>query len=103
MLTACEREISWLDMSINSKKSYCIRIGPRCITKCSNSTTSCSSDFPWVTDMKYLGVHITQSRIYKCSFHHAKKAFHTSLNAVYVHVGRFASEEVVIKLVTSKC
>ena len=30
MLTACERELSWLDMSINSKKSCCMRIGPRC-------------------------------------------------------------------------
>ena len=29
MLTACERELSWLDMSINSNKSCCMRIGPR--------------------------------------------------------------------------
>ena len=46
--------------------------------------------------------HIVQSRIFKCSFHHAKKAFHGSLKAHYGRVGRFASEEVVIKLVTSK-
>ena len=74
MLTACEREFSWLDMSINSKKSCCIRIGPRCNSKCSNLTTSCGSDLPWVTDINYLGVHIVQSRIFKCSFHHAKKS-----------------------------
>jgi Reverse transcriptase (RNA-dependent DNA polymerase) len=103
MLTACERELSWLDMSINSKKSCCIRIGPRCNSKCSNLTTSCGSDLPWVTDIKYLGVHLVQSRIFKCSFHNAKKAFHRALNAVYGRVGRFASEEVVIKLVYSKC
>jgi len=63
MLTACERELSWLDMSINSKKSCCIRIGPRCNIKCSNLTTSCGSDLLWVTDIKYLGVHIIQSRL----------------------------------------
>ena len=103
MLTACERELSWLDMSINSKKSCCIRIGPRCNSKCSNLTTSCGSDLPWVTDIKYLGVHLVQSRIFKCSFHNAKKAFHRALNAVYGRVGRFASEEVVINLVYSKC
>ena len=33
----------------------------------------------------------------------AKRAFHRSLNAVYGRVGRFASEEVVIEIVTSKC
>jgi hypothetical protein len=103
ILTACERELSWLDMSINSKKSCCMRIGPRCNFKCSNLTTSCGSDLPWVTDMRYLGVHILQSRVFKCSFDQAKRAFHRSLNAVYGRVGRLASEEVVIKLVTSKC
>jgi len=44
-----------------------------------------------------------KSRLFKCSFHHAKRAFHRSLNAVYGRVGRLASEEVFIKLVSSKC
>jgi Reverse transcriptase (RNA-dependent DNA polymerase) len=103
MLTVCERELSWLDMSINSKKSCCMRIGPRCNFKCSNLTTSCGSELPWVTDLRYLGIQITQSRLFKCSFDRAKRAFHRSLNAVYGRVGRNASEEVIIKLVTSKC
>jgi len=88
---------------MNSKKSCYIRIGPRCNIKCSNLTTSCGSDLPWVTDINYLGVYIIQSRLFKCSFHHAKQAFHRSLNAIYGRVGRFTSEEVVIKLVSSKC
>ena len=103
MLTACERELSWLDMSINSNKSCCMRIGPRSNVKCSNLTTSNGSDLPWVTDMRYFGVHIIQSRIFKCSFDQAKRALNRSLNAVYGRVGRSASEEVVIKLITNKC
>jgi hypothetical protein len=118
MLTACEHEISWLDLLINSEKSCCIRSGPRCNTECINLTTSCGFDLPWVTDIKYLGVHIVHSRIFKCSFLRAKKDFRRSLrslNAVHGRVGRFASEEVLgrvgrfaseevlIKLVTSKC
>ena len=47
--------------------------------------------------------NILQSRVFKCSFDQAKRAFHRSLNAVYGRVGRLASEEVVIKLITSKC
>ena len=30
MLTTCDYELSWLDMSINSKKLCCMRIGLRC-------------------------------------------------------------------------
>jgi len=29
LLRVCERELTWLDMAINFKKSCCIRIGPR--------------------------------------------------------------------------
>ena len=36
-------------------------------------------------------------------FDQAKRAFHRSLNAVYGRVGMFASEEIVIKIVISKC
>jgi len=36
-------------------------------------------------------------------FDHAKRAFYRSLNAVFGHIGRSVSEEVVINLVTHKC
>ena len=29
LLDACESELNWLDMAVNSKKSCCMRIGPR--------------------------------------------------------------------------
>jgi len=29
LLNICEQELEWLDMSVNAKKSKCIRIGPR--------------------------------------------------------------------------
>jgi hypothetical protein len=103
MLTDCERELLWLDMTINSKKSCCMRIGPRCNAKCSNPTISCGSELPWVTSIRYLGVHIIQSRFFKCSLDQRKRAFYRSLNTIFGRIGRSASEEVVIKLVTSKC
>ena len=30
LLRVCERQLAWLDMAINFKKSCCIRIDPRC-------------------------------------------------------------------------
>jgi len=80
-----------------------MRIGPHFNVKCNNITTSSGFDLPWVNEMRYLGIYIVKSRSFKCSFDHAKRAFYRSLNAVFGHIGRSASEEVVINLVTHKC
>jgi len=103
LLTACEQELSWLDMSINSKKSCCMRIGSRFNVRCNNITTSTGFDIPWVNEIRYLGIYIAMSRSFKCSFDHAKRAFYRSLNAVFGHIGRSATEEVVLNLFTHKC
>jgi len=50
-----------------------------------------------------LGIYIIKSCSFKCSFDHAKRAFYRSLNAIFGHIGRSASEGVVINLVTHKC
>ena len=36
MVANCERELIWLDMCINVKKSCCMRIGPRCNVSCNS-------------------------------------------------------------------
>jgi len=36
LLHECARELDWLDMSINYKKSCCLRIGPRYDVKCAD-------------------------------------------------------------------
>ena len=40
LLHICKRELQWLDMAINFKKSCCLRIGPRCDAVCANITSS---------------------------------------------------------------
>ena len=44
--------------------------------------------------IRYLGVFIVRSRLFKCSLDHAKKSFYRSANAIFGKVGRLASEEV---------
>jgi hypothetical protein len=46
---------------------------------------------------------IPQFRVFKYLIDHAKRASYRLLNAVFGHIGRSASEEVVIHLVTQKC
>jgi hypothetical protein len=53
--------------------------------------------------MTYLAIYIVSARSFKCSLDNAKRSFHRSLNAVFGKIGRIASEEVTLHLLTSKC
>jgi hypothetical protein len=103
LLCKCEAELTWLDMTINVKKSCCIRIGPRCTFSSANVTTVDGRCIPWVNELRYLGVYIVRSQSFKCSITNAKKAFFSASNAIMGKVGRLASEEVVLTLFRSKC
>ena len=48
LLHVCETELAWLDMSINVKKSSCLRIGPRYNSFCSNLTTLDGREIMWM-------------------------------------------------------
>ena len=103
LLHICERELYWLDMSINFKKSCCMRIGPRCDAVCANITSSTGSVIAWVSEIRYLGVYFSRFRRFKCSIDHAKRSFYKAANSVFGKIGRIASEEVTLQLVKSKC
>ena len=57
----------------------------------------------WVDTCKYLGVYFVTGRYFRCTFEDTKKKFFSSFNAVYSKIGRFASEEVVVNLLDTKC
>ena len=103
LLHAIERELIWLDLTLNVDKSCCLRIGPRFDANCSSICTLDGHSLSWVNTLKYLGVYLMRFRHFKCSFAQAKRAYFRSLNAIFGKVGRFASEEVVLQLVSSKC
>jgi len=50
----CEYELNWLDMVINSKKSFCVRIGQRYDVKCASIISSSRQVIPWVTEIRYI-------------------------------------------------
>ena len=53
--------------------------------------------------MRYLGVFIVKSRVFKCDLDHAKRSFYRAVNAIFGRIGRIASEEVIIQRMKSKC
>jgi hypothetical protein len=90
-------------MTINAKKSYCIRIGKRYDIKCASIVTNNGACLPWATSIRYLGITIVQSRPFKCCLRSNKTGFYKSVNAVLGKIYGIASEETILQLIFSKC
>jgi len=103
LLHCREHELAWLDVTINFKKSCCLRIGPRCDIDCCAITTLIGVKLSWVAEQRYLGIFLVKSRSLKCSLDAAKRGFYRAANSIFGKVGRIASEEVVIHLIRTKC
>ena len=58
---------------------------------------------PWSSEIKYLGVHIVESKSFKISTDQSRRSFYCAANAIFGTVGRIASEEVVLHLILTKC
>ena len=101
LVNICETELSNIDMymSINAKKSMYIRFGPRFNVHCDNIT---EVKFDWV-DKCILRCFFVSGRQFRCSFDNAKSILFTSFNSIFSKVGRFASEDVVLNVLHSKC
>ena len=56
LLRMCEIELNFLDMAINSSKSCCMRIGPRCAISCANISTRDGRTLSWISELRYLGI-----------------------------------------------
>ena len=58
----CELELSRLDMVINTRKSCCLRVGPRNNVSCLPVSLSAGTAIPWVSEMRYLGIFIINGK-----------------------------------------
>jgi len=103
MLHNCERELVALDLVINVKKSCCMRIGQRSNVMCQRLRSLYGAFLPWLTEIKYLGAHIVESKNLKISTDQSRRSFNRAANAIFARVGRIASEEVVLHLMSTKC
>jgi hypothetical protein len=103
LLYICESELAALDLSINAKKSCCIRIGRRHNISCANLITASGKSINWNVEMRYLGIFLLSSNTFKCSFDHAKSCFFRAFNAIFGKVGRIATDDIILKLLYCKC
>ena len=83
MLHNCERELAALYLVINVKKSCCMRIGQRSNIMCQRLRSLSGAFLPWLTQIKYLDVHIVESKSFKISTDQSRRSFYHAANAIY--------------------
>lgn len=103
LLTLCEDQLSYLDMALNAKKSVCIRFGSRFKDECFPLCTTAGETLCWVDNCRYLGVFLTAAKKFKSTISNNKRSFYRSFNDIFSKVGRYASEELMVKLISAKC
>jgi len=75
MLDICCKELSLLDLKINSKKSTAIRIGSRFKAKCVD-LFAMNEIIPWSCESRYLGIYIQSGPKFKCTFEKTKAKYY---------------------------
>ena len=98
-----EDELKALDMTLNTKKSVCVRFGPRYQSECYNLRSLNGDEISWVSTCRYLGVWLLASRNFKCDYSNSKKLFFRAVNSVFGKVLRVATEDTILHLISSKC
>jgi hypothetical protein len=86
MIGICKKELDCLDMTINTKKSMCMRIGKRFNTSTSDINLN-GKVINWCSEIKYLGVYISAATTFKCNLHNTKMKFFRSLNGLLSKLG----------------
>jgi len=74
LVSLYEENLLSRELTINIKKSICTRLA-RFNAPCTNIVTSDGSDLQWVDSIRYRGVFIIRSRIFKCCLQRAMQSF----------------------------
>jgi len=102
MINLVLHELKELDMTINVKKSCCMKVGPT-YKKAAKDLIIGSDLLGWSDSIKYLGLTFISSTKLKCDFHHAKSQFFSSINGILSHIGSRTDLRVSLHLLFSKC
>jgi len=76
ILHVYDKELYWLDLTINVSKFSCMRMGPHFEVRCSNIVSTSGHEITWSNNIHYLDVYLTANNVYSCSFNHAKCSFY---------------------------
>jgi len=67
LIFSCETAINSLGLSLNYRKSVCMRMGPRHLVHCAYIKTINGNVLNWVNELRYLGIYLVDSNKLKCN------------------------------------
>ena len=97
MVRICCCELEAINLTLNVKKSKCLRIGKNCFSKCCDIMAN-NITIAWTTEVKYLGITIIRGKKFRVSFEEAKAKFYSAFNALYSKLGCILDINVIIHL-----
>lgn len=103
LVRMCELELNKLEMSLNVNKTVCLRIGARFKSRCAQLETINGDKLNWVLTCRYLGVYLHSARKFQCDFSKSRQSYHVSVNSIFESLGGISHEDVLLKLLVSKC
>ena len=101
MINICMTELSNLDLTVNPKKSVCMRIGKNFKASCSNVSIE-SIPIPWSNRISYLGITIRSSFKLMVDLKESRAKFYRSFNCLYSKI-YLANEYLIVSLIKSFC
>jgi hypothetical protein len=102
MINICKVEFDWLDMSVNIKKSACIRIGER-FRSIAKEVQLGRNTIAWCKEIRYLGIVIKSAPVFRCDFHTSKVKFFRSINGILGKLGSHPQINLTLSLTSTFC
>ena len=102
LIDICCENLAECDLLINSRKTTCVRIGPRhCHTDCDLYLNG--DKLIWKSEVKYLGINILSGRNFRCNLQPVRQKFYRSVNGIFGKIYSTNNPTVILSLINSCC
>jgi hypothetical protein len=91
-----------LVLTVNTAKSFCMRVGPRFDAKCCLIELN-GQRVAWSSEVRYLGIYFVAGRRCEVSFDYANKSFNRGVNAILGRIGTRCDIHLLAHLIDAKC
>ncbi len=101
LINVCVAELNALQLSVNTSKCFCMRVGKR-FTYCNSQVVIDSIPIKWTSEIRYLGLYLKAGLVFKINYDYCKKKFYRCLNCILSKTGTKCAD-IVLSLCQSYC
>ena len=101
LINLCVDSLTTIQLSLNAKKCFCMRIGKRFSVDCNNVIID-NYPIQWSSEIRYLGVYFMSGHVIKFNIDYCKKRFYRCLNSILSKTGSKVID-ILLSLTHSYC